>query len=370
MISKDKHQKHPPLARPKIGHYHRSEWGIYGTTCAKIETFYRSIETALQGKARLLLVDAEHGESRKDTCFQTGVKQFHLAEEMAWNEYDDKLEHFPIDAVFVNGNHYPASRQIVFLDPKKKDSLHRRLAQLTNVQILIKESEEQAIFDFLADKITPETLIFTQADNEAIQALLQAEITQATPPLKALILAGGKSSRMGEDKSQLVYHAAPQELHLAHLCQDLGLKTYLSKASNFEGDTVEGIPVIKDRLVNMGPFGAILSAMMREPDTAWLVLACDLPFVNGELLQELITTRTPNRYATAVKSAAKPFPEPLVAIYEPRAYRRLLSFLSLGYACPRKMLINSDIQILELENDRAIENVNTPEERAAALAKI
>ena len=370
-ISQEKHHKHPPLARPKIGHYHRCEWGIYGTSCAAIEAFFKDFEASLNGKLRLLFVDAEHGEKRANTKLQIREKQFNISEGTGWNEYDDKLQYFATDAAFVNGNHYPASRQMVFLNPKKRDSLKRRSAQLTNIQILIKEDAEQQIFDFLEEKITAETQIFTRTELPRVYSLLQNQIQQAKPPLKALILAGGKSQRMGEDKSQLVYHAGKsQELYIAQMCQDLGLDVYLSKAYDFEADTVNGIPVIKDRLLQMGPFGAILSAMMQEPDTAWLVLACDLPFLNQDLLQKLIQQRNAGLFATAVKSAAKPFPEPLVTIYEPRAYLRLLSFLSLGYACPRKVLINSDIHILELKDDKVIENVNTPEERVAVLKKL
>lgn len=370
-ISQEKHHKHPPLTKPKIGYYHRCEWSIYGTTDTHIKAFFKDFETSTKDKFRLLFVDAEHSEKRANTNLQIHEKQFDISAGTIWNKYDDKLQHFASDAAFVNGNHYPASRQIVFLDPKKRDSLKRREAQLTNIQVIIKEDAEQAIFDFIQDKITLETHIFTKSESSSLHLFLHAQITAAKPPLKALVLAGGKSVRMGKDKSQLVYHAGQkQEIYVARLCQDLGLETHLSKAYNFEANSIEGIPVIKDRLIQMGPFGAILSAMMQEPNTAWLVLACDLPFLNRDLLQKLIESRDPGRLATAVKSAAKPFPESLIAIYEPQAYLRFLSFLSLGYASPRKVLINSDIHILELEDDKVIENVNTPEERAEALQQL
>lgn len=369
MTLREKHHKHPPMARPKIGHYHRCEWGIYGTSCGNIEAFYQSISKELETSFRLMFVDAEHGEKREDMKQQIGIKQFSIQEGSAWNEYDDRLERFACDAVFVNGNHYPANRQIVFLDPKKRDSLFRRVEQLSNIHILIKENPEQEIFDFIEKKITSDTRVFTKEDKN-IYTLLAQTIQATTPPLKALILAGGKSQRMGEDKSQLVYHEQPQELHLAKICQGLGLEVHLSKASDFQGTEVAAIPVIKDRMLQMGPFGAIISAMMQEPDTAWLVLACDLPFLTSDLLQQLLNKRHSGRFATAVKSADKRFPEPLVAIYEPRAYLRFLNFLSLGYTCPRKVLINSEVELLELEDDKMIENVNTPAERVAVLGEL
>jgi molybdenum cofactor guanylyltransferase len=44
----------------------------------------------------------------------------------------------------------------------------------------------------------------------------------------------------------------------------------------------------------------------------------------------------------------------------------LLRFLGLGYSCPRKMLINSDVEVLPTPGGEALRNVNTPAERAAA----
>ena len=55
-------------------------------------------------------------------------------------------------------------------------------------------------------------------------------------------------------------------------------------------------------------------------------------------------------------------PEPLITIWEPKAYPILLSFLSQGYTCPRKALRNNDVHIIKAENADALINVNTLEE--------
>ena len=166
---------------------------------------------------------------------------------------------------------------------------------------------------------------------------------------------------MGKDKSQLVYFADPHELHLAKICQELGLETFISKRDT-EGDSLYGFPVLRDRFIELGPFGAICSALLTDPDAAWLVIACDMPFLDAATLRQLIEHRSPAHFATAIKSAAKDFPEPLVAIYEPKAYARLLAMLAQGVTCARKFLINSDIRILELMDDLPLSNVNTKEE--------
>jgi molybdopterin-guanine dinucleotide biosynthesis protein A len=71
--------------------------------------------------------------------------------------------------------------------------------------------------------------------------------------------------------------------------------------------------------------------------------------------------RNPKKIATAIKGKGAKFMEPLVTIWEPKAYPILLSYLAQGYSCPRKILINSDVEIIEVE-DTLIQNINTPEE--------
>jgi molybdopterin-guanine dinucleotide biosynthesis protein A len=112
----------------------------------------------------------------------------------------------------------------------------------------------------------------------------------------------------------------------------------------------------------LGPYGAILTAMMSAPDAAWLVIATDLPFVTGETLQQLIANRNPAKVATAFLNPATGFPEPLITLWEPKAYPVLLSYLAQGNVCPRKALINSDTQIIEARDPQWLVNVNTPEE--------
>ena len=371
MSSKNKHQKHPPIKRPLIGEYHRNEWSILGTNCSRIKDFFLNIQYYLSPRFNLLFVDADHKEGSKNDLLQKAEKQFISELYERWNTYDDKLIASDYNAVFINGNHYPASRQIIILDPEKKNSLYRRLEYLSDIFLIIKLEEEQEIYDFLEDKITADTPIFNIRDETNWKRLFRQSLERSIPPLKALILAGGNSIRMGFDKSQIEYFKGRSiELYLAELCQKLNLEAFISKGNDFSEQMISNFPVIRDKLTGMGPFGAIISAFIRDPEAAWLVIACDLPFIKKSLLKDLITIRNFTKIATAVKAKSKDFPEPLIAIYEPHAKKRFFDFLTLGYNCPRKVLINSDIEILEIEDQSIIENVNTPDEKNSAMDKI
>lgn len=366
MISKGKHQKHPPLVRSSIGHYHRCEWAIYGTGCNQIQTFFNKLDADLNDSL-LSYIDADHSTGGFGLSYQNGKKQIHKSTKEEHSHFDDRLSCLASEAVFVNGNHYPANRQIIIIDSNKKDSLKRREDQLTSIDIVIVDNDRSEIFDFVIDKMDSDTKVLKKDQWSEVVNHVKVNIERTIAPIKALILAGGKSQRMGVDKSSLIYNEnQTQEEHLKSTLDDLGLNAYVSKRYQ-ESPEVNDSKCIIDKMPNMGPFGAIISAMMTDPNSAWLVIACDLPYLGKSHLETLLQGRDSSRLATAFRGSENPFPEPLITIYEPRAYQRFLSFLSLGYACPRKVLINSDIKEILLEDMTAITNVNTPEERDQAI---
>ena len=180
-------------------------------------------------------------------------------------------------------------------------------------------------------------------------------------PLKALILAGGKSQRMGKDKGQIDYHGLAQVDFLQAELESLDIETYISCRE----EQYEQKQRVTDKFKGLGPFGAIASAFQEDPNAAWLVLACDLPAVNRSVINLLLQERDSSKYATCFHNPETGFPDPLLTIWEPKAYMRLLEFLALGYSCPRKVLINSVVKKIFQEDSSFLRNVNTPEELAA-----
>nr|BFF39321.1 hypothetical protein BACY1_11260 [Tenacibaculum mesophilum] len=192
-------------------------------------------------------------------------------------------------------------------------------------------------------------------------------IKENIAPVKGLVLIGGKSTRMGRDKSELLYYKKPQKEHVKELLENNNLETFYSVRDL--STSPETTNEIHDTFLNLGPFGGICSAFQKNPNSAWLVMATDIPFVNNELIQLLLQKRNPSKIATTVKGKNKEFPEPLITIYEPKAYGKLLAYLAQGYSCPRKMLINSDVEIIEVD-DNLIRNINTPEDYKEAIKEV
>ena len=186
-------------------------------------------------------------------------------------------------------------------------------------------------------------------------------------PLFGLVLAGGASTRMQRDKANLKYHGATQ---LEWAVEQLGrtcAATFVSVRPDQRDDAVRAqFPQIVDRQPGAGPLAGISAALQEHPKAAWLVLACDLPFLTEGTLRDLVARRDPQRIATAYRSAHDSLPEPLCAIWEPRAREPVLAYMTQGKHCPRKFLINSDVRLLDLPDARALDNVNTQAEFSAA----
>src|SRR5690606_41979109 len=95
--------------------------------------------------------------------------------------------------------------------------------------------------------------------------------------LNGLILAGGKSSRMGRDKSLIVFHDQPQRDHLFNILKRFCNEVYLS-CKNVEG-IPEHLNAIPDKFDLNTPLNVILSSFEHEPDAALLPSAVAMPSV-------------------------------------------------------------------------------------------
>lgn len=190
-------------------------------------------------------------------------------------------------------------------------------------------------------------------------------------PLRGLVLAGGRSTRMRRDKAALAYRGRSQlEQAFSLLSRHVG-ETFVSVRADQRQDALRAaLPQIVDGHANLGPMAGILAAQRRAPDSAWLVLACDLPFLDDAALAALVAGRDPRAVATAFRSAHDGLPEPLCAIWEPGSAPELLEYVASGRQCPRKFLINARVRLLELPRREALDNVNSSDEYWQAMERL
>lgn len=243
-------------------------------------------------------------------------------------------------------------------------SLQKRVEQLTNVELFLLADTDN-LFDFVKEAVPnwQQIPVYRLTDTDKIINFFQIKLQQAKPVLNGLVLAGGKSLRMGVDKGAIKWYDKEQRYYVADLLKQHCADVFISCRDARQQEEIEpGYQTLPDTFTDLGPYGAILSAFREQPDSAWLVVACDMPLLDDETLGHLIVTRDTSAIATTYKSDFDGFPEPLITIWEPKSYPILLAYLAQGYSCPRKVLINSDTTILEPLNADALTNVNTPED--------
>lgn len=187
--------------------------------------------------------------------------------------------------------------------------------------------------------------------------------------LYGLVLAGGRSRRLGRDKATLVFKGQLQ------LDRSIGvLKRYCEQVfisvRDDQSYTVGADPII-DRMGEIGPLGGILSAFFYHRDKDWLVLGVDMPFVNVFTVKELVAARDPDKLATCFRDKDGK-PEPLCTIYENKIKDKLLAAAKSGERSPRNILIEQedDVKIIDPKEPEHLDCIITAEDYLAAQNRL
>lgn len=178
-----------------------------------------------------------------------------------------------------------------------------------------------------------------------------------------LVLAGGRSRRMGSDKALLLKDGETQLSRAVSLLDKHVDRVFVSTRADQAGDPERArYAQIIDRYDDLGPVAGILSALESNDGVSWLVLACDLPNIDDETIAVLIERCSAKQPVTAYESVNDGLPEPLCAIYRPAARAMIENYVARGIVCPRKMLIDSDIDLLTQPSPGALHNINSPDD--------
>ena len=187
--------------------------------------------------------------------------------------------------------------------------------------------------------------------------------------LQAFILAGGASSRMGTDKSQLVIDQQTFTQRIAEtLFEVTGSVTLVGRA--LDDSTLPKVPDVYPKWGALGGLHAALAACERE----WaIVVACDLPFVTRELFLFLASLRLDHDAVVPLQQDERP--QPLAALYRVNPCReRAEALIQAGRRRPLDLLESVKTRWVafdEIRNldqaDRFFVNINTPEDYYAAI---
>jgi molybdopterin-guanine dinucleotide biosynthesis protein A len=184
------------------------------------------------------------------------------------------------------------------------------------------------------------------------------------------ILAGGKSTRMGEDKAFVMLDGR------SLLARALGLARSVTSDVRIVGDPAKFAafaPVVEDIFRNCGPLGGIHAALRASPTELNLILAVDVPFVSPALLQYLIGRARASKSATVTVAQAGGRLQPLCAVYRRDFAGAAEQALRAGHYKIDALFESSRIQLIteeELEaagfSSKMFRNLNTQQELAEA----
>ena len=177
-----------------------------------------------------------------------------------------------------------------------------------------------------------------------------------------LILCGGKSTRMGQDKSLLNYHGKPQRQHLTDLllpfCEQVFWsvnQVQFTDIERFGGNTAQ---LLVDKYANHGPLGGVLTAIETHQNVAWLVVSCDLPLLSASTIQCLFEGRFAGNQATAFADTR---PYPFVSIWESAIFNNIRAYWARGGRSPMELLQSVNTHFLTMPNPNEFLDVNDNE---------
>jgi molybdenum cofactor guanylyltransferase len=190
--------------------------------------------------------------------------------------------------------------------------------------------------------------------------------------LTVAIIAGGKSSRMGTDKSFVPILGMPLIERLLTRVSDLGQDETILITNRPSEYAYLGLPTFGDVLPGKGSLGGIYTALTHSRQFYTLALACDMPFVNPALLRHMITLCQGDQFDVIVPRV-EGYPEGLHAVYSKACLQPIrerldadqLKVIGFYERVRVRYLDEADYQRFDPKG-LSFYNVNTPEELAEA----
>jgi molybdenum cofactor guanylyltransferase len=185
----------------------------------------------------------------------------------------------------------------------------------------------------------------------------------------AIVLAGGKSRRMGRDKRLLPFGDTTLLKHVTSVFRTLTdrvIVVFDSLDSLTADDLPRDVAFAADRWPGTGPLGGLITGLIELEEGAHMVGACDMPFVQPDLLRVLLARV--DGFDAAVPEIAGRL-EPLCAVYHSRSTQKLGTILDTGRLSLREAVGTLHLLRVSESDVRAVDphlisfqNINTVED--------
>lgn len=178
--------------------------------------------------------------------------------------------------------------------------------------------------------------------------------------ISGIILAGGKSSRMGKNKAMIEINGEISIRTLHNLIKPFCSEIIIS-ANNQETYQFLHERIITDEIQGIGPIGGILSCLKKSSFRKNLVIACDMPMIPFSLIQLLINHKNTAEFVVPANGTDEI--EPLCAIYDKSVIPVLSEMIAEGNYKIRNLMNYCKTALIQVHNGNNIfQNLNTPED--------
>ncbi|MBN4070197.1 molybdenum cofactor guanylyltransferase [Olleya sp. AH-315-F22] len=175
--------------------------------------------------------------------------------------------------------------------------------------------------------------------------------------ITGIILAGGKSSRIGSDKGFLLLKNKAFIQHIIEAIQPLVSEIII--VSNNTNYDIFNLKRVNDIINNAGPLAGIYTGLHHSNTKNNLVLSCDVPLINTEILEKLTLNIEENVDIIQLESNDKTMP--LIALYKKHCKSKFLELLQQGERRLRFAVNQCNVKtiILNSELEKYTANINT-----------
>lgn len=181
--------------------------------------------------------------------------------------------------------------------------------------------------------------------------------------ISGIILSGGKSTRMGQDKGLIELNGKPMIQHVIDhidpICEEVLISANDNAYERF------GYPVYPDEINDIGPAGGIISCLKHSTNEKNIIISCDLPYASTHFLRNLLGL-SGDYQITIPKSG--PYHQPLCAIYSKEVQSVFLECVNKGIFSLKSIIKELRMQVIEqadvddFDLSKELRNINYPDD--------
>ncbi len=184
--------------------------------------------------------------------------------------------------------------------------------------------------------------------------------------LSFLILAGGKSSRMGVNKADLDFHGHTFLETLIAKARQMGFSDIIVSGYPHE---ISSITPIMDEFEGRGPLGGMYSCFKTARYPYCFVITVDVPQLVDETILALIDFHLTEKSQITLLSQNGKI-EPLIGVYPTNSYKKIAPIIKDGSAKVFRLIDQYDYRVFYLaDEDNVMANINTPEDYQRIIEK-